>query len=275
MTAAAKGPPVPATFNQIDLKGPEEVALMRQAGRIVGEILNELEQAVQPGVSTWDLDQLAERLIYQKGAQPAFKGYLGFPCCLCASVNEEVVHGIPSKKRKLKEGDLIKLDFGVKYQGYYGDSARTVPVGPVTEQARALMEATKDALHRGIDAMRPGNRLGDIGHAVQRHVELKGFSVVRDFVGHGIGKRLHEAPQVPNYGDPDTGMRLRPGMVLAVEPMVNVGTWKVEVLDDDWTAVTLDRKLSAHFEHTILVTEQGPEILTLPEAASGAATQAK
>jgi methionyl aminopeptidase len=250
----------------VGVKTPEQIALMRDAGRIVSEILDELEKAVAPGVTTWDLDQLAERLIYQKGAQPAFKGYLGFPCCLCASVNEEVVHGIPSRKRALKEGDLMKLDFGVKYQGWFGDSARTVPVGQVSDEARALLETTREALFLGIAQVKSGNRIGDIGAAVQQCVEAKGFSVVRDFVGHGIGTKLHEAPQVPNHGEPGAGMRLRAGMVIAIEPMVNAGTFKVEVLDDDWTAVTLDRKLSAHWEHTVLVTDAGPDILTQPKA---------
>ena len=249
-------------MSQVEIKTKDEIALMRDAGRIVAEILDELEKAVAPGVTTWELDQLSEELIYKKGAKPAFKGYLKFPCCLCASINEEVVHGIPSKKRKLAEGDLMKLDFGGVYKGYYGDSARTVPVGKITPEAQALVDATRESLYKGIEAMVAGNRIGDIGHAVQVHVEQRGFTVVRDFVGHGIGKKLHEAPQVPNYGDPGTGMKLRPGMVLAIEPMVNVGTHKVEVLDDDWTAVTLDRKLSSHFEHTIVVTENGPEILT-------------
>lgn len=235
---------------------------MREAGRIVCEILDELEKAVAPGVTTWELDALAEKLIHQKGARPAFKGYHGFPACLCASVNEEVVHGIPSKTRKLAEGDLMKLDFGVVYKGYFGDSARTVPVGKVSPEARALVEATREALRKAIGAAVPGNRIGDIGHAVQSHVEGRGFSVVRDFVGHGIGKKLHEEPQVPNFGRPGQGMKLRPGMVLAIEPMVNAGTHEVQVLDDDWTAVTLDRKLSAHFEHTVLVTDGGPEVLT-------------
>jgi methionyl aminopeptidase len=239
----------------VEIKSKDEIAVMRDAGRIVREILDELEKACAPGVSTWDLDQLAEKLIYEKGAKPAFKGYLGFPCVLCASLNEEVVHGIPSKKRKLAEGDLMKLDFGVVYKGYYGDSARTVPVGKVSDEARALLEATRESLFKGIEQMVPGNRLGDIGHAVQKHAEGKGFAVVRE---------LHEAPQVPNYGFPGQGMKLRPGVVLAIEPMVNVGTFKVKTLSDDWTAVTLDGKLSAHWEHTIAVTENGPEILTLP-----------
>ncbi len=249
-------------MGEVDIKSQEEIALMREAGRIVSEILDELERAVAPGVSTWDLDALAEKLIYQKDARPAFKGYHGFPACLCASVNHEVVHGIPSKKRKLQEGDLMKLDFGVVYRGFFGDSARTVPVGKVSPEAKALLDATREALNKGIQAMVPGNRIGDIGHAVQSYVEARGFSVVRDFTGHGIGRHLHEKPEVPNYGQAGSGMKLRPGMVLAVEPMVNQGTYEVELLDDDWTAVTLDNKLSAHFEHTVLITEGGPEVLT-------------
>jgi len=249
-------------MSQADIKSPEEIALMREAGRIVCEILDELEKAVAPGVTTWDLDVLSEKLIYEKGARPAFKGYQGFPSCLCASVNDEVVHGIPSKRRKLQEGDLMKLDFGVVYEGYFGDSARTVPVGQVSPVARALVEATREGLARGIKAMVPGNRIGDIGHAVQSYVESCGFSVVRMFTGHGIGRQLHEQPQVPNYGKRGSGMKLRAGMVLAVEPMVNQGTHDVRLLEDDWTAVTCDNKLSAHFEHTVLITEGGPEILT-------------
>lgn len=248
--------------SRVELKSADELERMREAGRIVCEILDVLEKMVAPGVSTWELDREAEHLISKKGAKPAFKGYLGFPAVLCASVNEEVVHGIPSKKRKLKEGDLMKLDFGVVYKGMFGDSARTVPVGQVSEEAQRLIDTTRGALEQAIEAMVPTNHLGDIGAAVQKYVEGRGFSVVRDFVGHGIGKKLHEPPQVPNYGTPGTGTRLRPGMVLAIEPMVNVGTFKVEVLEDDWTAVTLDRKLSAHFEHTILVTEAKAEVLT-------------
>jgi methionyl aminopeptidase len=250
----------------VEIKNRDEIALMRDAGRIVCEILDELQKSVAPGVSTWELDRLAESLIYKKGAKPAFKGYLGFPCCLCASVNYEVVHGIPSKKRKLDVGDLIKLDFGVVFKGYYGDSARTIPVGPVTDEAKALIEATRESLEKGIGAVVEGNRIGDIGHAVQSVVEPRGFSVVRDFVGHGIGKKLHEQPQIPNFGEPGTGMKLREGMVLAIEPMVNAGTFQVEMLEDEWTAVTLDRRLSAHFEHTVVVTSNGPEVLTRPAA---------
>jgi len=248
--------------SQVEIKTKDEIAVMRDAGRIVSEILDELERAVAPGVTTWELDQLAEGLIHKKGAKPAFKGYLGFPCSLCASINYEVVHGIPSKKRKLAPGDLMKLDFGVVYRGYYGDAARTVPVGEVSAEARRLIETTRQSLSNAISAVINGNRIGDIGYAVQSFVETKGFAVVRDFVGHGIGKKLHEQPQVPNFGEPGTGMKLRPGMVLAIEPMVNLGTHQVEILDDDWTAVTLDRKLSAHFEHTVVLTENGPEILT-------------
>ncbi len=249
-------------MSQVEIKSREEIALMREAGRIVCEILDELEKAVAPGVTTWELDALSEKLIYQKGAKPAFKGYHGFPACLCASINHEVLHGIPSKKRKLQEGDLMKLDFGVVYRGFFGDSARTVPVGKVTPEAQALVNATRESLNKGIQAMVVGNRIGDIGHAVQRYVEARGYSVVRDFTGHGIGRHLHEKPEVPNYGQPGSGMKLRPGMVLAVEPMVNQGTSDVVVLDDDWTAITVDNKLSAHFEHTVLITEGGPEILT-------------
>ncbi|RKH46375.1 type I methionyl aminopeptidase [Corallococcus sicarius] len=249
-------------MNPVEIKSPDEIALMRQAGRIVCEILDELEKAVAPGISTWELDALAEKLIAKKGARPAFKGYHGFPGVLCASVNQEVVHGIPSRKRRLVAGDLMKLDFGVVYRGFFGDSARTVPVGKVTPEAQALVDATRQSLEKAIQVMQAGNRIGDIGHAVQSHVEARGFSVVRDFVGHGIGRKLHEPPQVPNYGQAGAGMKLRPGMVLAVEPMVNQGTADVEVLEDEWTAVTVDGKLSAHFEHTILISERGPEVLT-------------
>ena len=253
-------------MSQVEIKNRDEIALMRDAGRIVSEILDELQKSVAPGISTWELDRIAETLIYKKGAKPAFKGYLGFPCCLCASVNYEVVHGIPSKKRKLEQGDLIKLDFGVVFKGYYGDSARSIPVGTVSDEAKALIEATRESLEKGIGAVVGGNRIGDIGHAVQSVVEPRGFSVVRDFVGHGIGKKLHEQPQIPNFGEPGTGMKLREGMVLAIEPMVNAGTFQVEMLEDEWTAVTLDRRLSAHFEHTVVVTNNGPEVLTRPPA---------
>jgi len=249
----------------VEIKSAKEIDRMRAAGRIVADILDELQAAVAPGVTTWDLDVLAERLTKAHGAKPAFKGYRGFPCSLCTSLNHEVVHGIPSKGRKLVEGDLLKLDFGVVYDGLFGDAARTIPVGSVSDEARALSEATRESLEAAIRAMVPGNRVGDIGHAVQAVVESRGYSVVRDFVGHGIGRKLHEAPQVPNYGRPGTLELLRPGMVLAVEPMVNAGTAAVDVLDDDWTAVTADGLLSSHWEHTILVTDGDPEVLTLAE----------
>ncbi|MBI3181980.1 MAG: type I methionyl aminopeptidase [Myxococcales bacterium] len=249
-------------MSQVVIKTADEISLMRDASRIVIEVLDAMERAAGPGVSTWELERIAEELTARRGAKPAFKGYMGFPCCLCASINEEVVHGIPSKKRKLAEGDLLKLDFGVSIRGYFGDAARTVPIGKISEEARALVEGTQQALKVGIEQAVKGNRVGDIGFAVQRFAESKGYSVVRDFVGHGIGRELHEQPQVPNFGWPSTGMKLRPGITLAIEPMVNQGTHKVELLDDEWTAVTLDRKLSAHFEHTVLVTEDGPEILT-------------
>ena len=254
----------------VELKSAPEIDRMRRAGRVVAEILDALEAAVAPGVSTWDLDQLAEKLIRQKGARSAFKGYRGYPASLCTSVNHEVVHGIPSRTRKLAEGDLLKLDFGVVVEGFFGDAARTVPVGSVSEEARRLSEATRASLEAAIATIRPGNRVGDIGHAVQSHVEPLGFSVVRDFVGHGIGRKLHEAPQIPNYGRPGTLESLRPGMVLAVEPMVNAGGAGVDVLDDGWTAVTLDGRLSAHWEHTIVVTEDGHEVLTRPAAGTTA-----
>jgi methionyl aminopeptidase len=253
----------------VELKSRDEIEHMRGAGRIVAEILDVLEKTVAPGVTTWDLDQLSERLIHEKGARPAFKGYKGFPSCLCTSINQEVVHGIPSRKRRLVAGDLVKLDFGVIYQGFYGDAARTVPVGAVSAEAQALLEATRESLEAGIRAAVAGNRIGDIGHAVQSYVEARGYTVVRDFVGHGIGRRLHEAPQIPNFGNPGSGRQLRPGMVLAIEPMVNAGSWEVETLDDDWTAVTLDGRLSSHWEHTVVVTDQGPEVLTRGSVARG------
>jgi methionyl aminopeptidase len=250
------------------LKGAEEIALMRRAGRVVWEILQEMAGMAKPGVSTLDIDRVAERLIREKGAKPAFKGYKGFPACVCISVNEEVVHGIPSKKRILRDGDILSLDFGVVLDGWYGDSAITVPVGRIEPQAQRLIDVTRAAMHAGIEAIQPGARLHDIGHAVQALVERNGFSIVRDFVGHGIGRRLHEDPQVPNYGDAGTGPRLKPGMVLAIEPMVNAGSPDVQVLEDGWTAVTADGQLSAHFEHTVAVTERGHEILTLPEGVA-------
>ncbi len=242
-----------------------ELERMREAGRLVGEVLTELTAAVAPGVSTAELDEMAERRIRQAGATPAFKGYHGYPATICASINDEVIHGIPSGRRVLAEGDIISIDVGAALDGYYGDSAVTLPVGHVSEQAATLLRVTDESLYKAIEQARPGRRVSDIGHAVQRHVEAFGFSVVREFVGHGIGVRMHEEPQVPNYGEPGHGPRLAEGMVLAIEPMVNAGKPAVKVLADGWTAVTRDTSLSAHFEHTVAVTSGEPWILTARE----------
>ncbi len=223
--------------------------------------LNALRTTIAPGITTEELDRMTEELIRKKGALPAFKGYRQFPCSVCISVNEEIVHGIPGS-RKLKEGDIVSLDVGVKWRGFYGDSAITVPVGKVDDKARKLIEVTERALYRGIEKAVVGNRLYDISHAIQCMVESHGFSVVRDFVGHGIGKDLHEDPQVPNFGQPDQGPRLQEGMVLALEPMVNEGTYNIKILSDGWTAVTVDGKRSAHFEHSIAISQNGPIILS-------------
>jgi methionyl aminopeptidase len=235
---------------------------MRTANMLVAEILAELAAEARPGVTTADLDRLAETRVLEAGAVPAFKGYRGYPATLCASVNEEVVHGIPSDARQLNDGDIISLDMGVLVDGFYGDSAITVGVGRISDDAGRLLTVTEEALYRGIDAARVGGRLSDIGHAIQQWVEEHGFSVVREFVGHGIGTKLHEEPQIPNYGEPGRGPRLAEGMVLAIEPMVNLGRAGVKVLPDGWTAVTRDGSLSAHFEHTVAVTGDGPQILT-------------
>jgi len=242
-----------------------ELQKMREAGRLVGEVLTELSALVAPGVTTGDLDALAEKRIVAAGAVPAFKGYHGYPATICASINEEVIHGIPSGRRMLNEGDVISIDVGASLDGYYGDSAVTLAVGAVSEEAATLLRVTEEALYKAIERARPGNRISDIGHAVQRHVEAYGFGVVREFVGHGIGQRMHEEPQVPNYGDPGHGPRLAEGMVLAIEPMVNAGRAAVKVLGDGWTAVTRDGSLSAHFEHTVAVTAGEPWILTARE----------
>jgi methionyl aminopeptidase len=236
----------------IDLKSPRELALMRAAGYILADVRERLAETVKPGVSTLELDEDVEEFIRARGALPAFKGYRGFPATVCISINEEVVHGIPSAHRRIKEGDIVGLDLGCIVEGYYADCAFTLPVGDVT----------RDSLELAIGECRPDRRLGDVSHAVQRHVEAHGLAVVRAFVGHGIGRALHEEPQVPNFGEPGRGPLLRPGMVLAVEPMVTMGGWEVRVLDDGWTAVTQDGSLAAHFEHTIAVTEDVPEVLT-------------
>jgi len=246
----------------VQLKSKAEIEKMRKAGAIVGQILVEIADLVKPGATTGDLDLFAQTRTKELGAKPAFKGYHGFPGTMCISVNEEVVHGIPSKKRVLKEGDIVGLDFGVVVDGWYGDSARTLPVGKVSADAMKLIDITEKSLYLGIEQTRPGNHLFDIGHAVQNFVESFGFSVVREFVGHGIGRSLHEDPQVPNFGVKGKGMLLKPGMVIAIEPMINAGKPEVKVLGDGWTAVTADRKLSAHFEHTIAITEDGYDILT-------------
>ncbi len=247
----------------IILKSPEEIEKMRRAAKIVAEVIAETAELIKPGVTTQDLDRFAAERMAKKGAKPAFKGYRGFPCVLCTSVNEEVVHGIPSAKKVLKEGDIIGVDCGVVVEGYYGDAAKTFGVGRIDAQSQKLIDVTRESLEQGIRKMSAEGRIGDISRAVQEHVEKAGFSVVREFVGHGIGRSLHEEPQVPNYGKPNTGIRLSVGMVLAIEPMVNQGTPEVKVLDDGWTAVTTDARRSAHFEHTIALTSKGTEILSL------------
>ena len=242
-------------------KSPAEIEKMRAASAIVADVLQELVSKVSPGVTTLELDREAERLVRAAGAEPAFKGYRGYPCTLCAAINEQVIHGIPSK-RALVEGDIVSLDMGVQKDGFFADSAVTVPVGRVSDEAQLLLRITQEALEKGIGQVRIGGRVSDIGHAIQKHVEAHGFSVVREFVGHGIGASLHEEPQIANYGDPGRGPRLAEGMTLAIEPMVNIGKAAVKMLSDGWTAVTRDGSLSAHFEHTVAVTAQGPLVLT-------------
>jgi methionyl aminopeptidase len=244
-------------------KSAAEIERMRQSGRIVRQVLDHVRSMVAPGVTTMDLERAAEKKIAELGAKPAFKGYYDYPCVLCTSVNEEIVHGIPSEKRELKDGDIVSIDCGVVLDGYYGDAAITVPVSEsVKPEVRKLLTVTEESLYRGIDQAVIGNSVGDVGAAVQEHVEANGFSVVREFVGHGIGTRLHEEPQVPNYGARGHGAKLREGMVLAIEPMVNFGKPEARVLGDKWTAVTADGSFSAHFEHCVAVTKNGPVILT-------------
>jgi methionyl aminopeptidase len=249
----------------ISLKSPREIDVMRRANIIVAEVLQELKQRVAPGVTTLELDNLAEELTLKKKAIPAFKGYVVagrvYPRCLCASINDEVVHGIPGE-RALHEGDIIGLDYGVIYDGYYGDAAITVGVGQVSDESKRLMEVTERALYNGIEQLHEGKRLGDLGFAVQQTAESAGYSVVRAFVGHGIGKKLHEEPPVPNFGERDRGLRLKEGMVLAIEPMVNAGGPEVELKEDGWTAVTRDGSRAAHFEHSVALTKDGPKILS-------------
>jgi methionyl aminopeptidase len=248
-------------YERITIRSAREVDLIRASSRVVAEVLESAYDWVKPGVTTGELDRKAEELIRGRGGVPSFKGYLGYPATLCTSVNEEVVHGIPGD-RVLEEGDILGIDVGCFKNGYHGDAARTYAVGAVAESASALLDAGTEALARGIAAAKPGNYIGDIGYAVQSYAEPRGYSVVRDLVGHGIGERLHEAPQVPNYGRRGTLAPIRAGMVLAIEPMLNTGDWKVETLEDRWTVVTADRSLSVHFENTVAVTEDGPVILT-------------
>ena len=245
------------------LRQPDEIEKLRASNAIVAEILKALQEKIKAGITTIELDRYAEEMARKRGAKPAFKGYRGYAYALCVSVNCEVVHGQPSQ-RVLKDGDIVSLDFGVNYNGYYGDAAVTLPVGQVSNEAVRLMRVTEESLYLGIEEAKVGNRLGDISAAVQGHVEESGFSVVRDFVGHGIGRNLHEEPQVPNFGKKGRGPALKAGMVLAIEPMVNAGTYKVNVLEDGWTVVTEDGRLSAHFEHSVAITEKGPDILSRP-----------
>jgi len=239
----------------------EEVRAIKRSNQIVAKILEELGSMIRPGIRTKELDEHAEARTREMGAIPAFKGYRDFPSSLCTSINEEIVHGIPSS-RALREGDIISLDFGVLYEGYYGDAAITFPVGEITPKARKLIQAAKEAFHKGLDKARAGNRLSDISHAIQTYVEGQGFSVIRSFVGHGIGLSLHEEPQIPNFGLPGRGPKMKPGMVFALEPMIAMGDWNVEILEDNWTAITRDKSLSAHYEHTVAITEEGAEILS-------------
>jgi methionyl aminopeptidase len=246
----------------VELKSREEIQKIGKSCRMVADVLRKLKEMVRPGLSTLELDNEAVKMTKKFGARPAFLHYRGYPRSVCVSINEEVVHGIPSKDRKITDGDIVSLDFGVEYEGYFGDAALSVAAGRADEKALRLIDITEKALYQGIAQAKPGNRLGDISAAVQKFAEAGGFSVVRDFVGHGIGKKMHEDPMVPNYGEPGTGITLEAGMVLAIEPMVNEKGWEVIVLEDEWTVVTRDKGRSAHFEHTIAITEQGPVILS-------------
>ncbi len=248
----------------IVLKTGRELKVMREACRISAEALRLAGNAVEPGVTTAELDRIAENYILSQGAVPNFKNYEGYPATACISINNEVIHGIPSKKRVIRSGDIVSIDLGAKFEGYHGDNAATFACGEISDEAKRLMDTTRESLYKGIEAAVCGGRLGDIGHSVQQYVERRGYSVVRQFVGHGIGTELHEAPEVPNYGIPGRGIRLMPGMTLAIEPMVNAGHYDVKVMPDGWTVLTKDGSLSAHFEHTIVITPDGPQILTKP-----------
>lgn len=247
------------------LKTSRELKAMREAGRISANALKLAGEAVEPGITTWEIDEIVRKYIEGQGAVPSFLGYGGFPASVCISVNNVVIHGIPSKKCVVKKGDIVSIDIGAHFNGFHGDNAWTLPCGDISEEARALLDATRESLFEGIKMAKAGNRIGDIGSAVQRYVEARNYSVVRDFVGHGVGAKLHEDPSVPNFGTPGRGVRLLPGMTIAIEPMVNAGTYEVEILSDEWTTVTADGKLSAHFEHSVAITPDGPQILTLPD----------
>ena len=246
----------------IVLKSEREIGLMRQGGHILADVVELLKNLVKPGMSTLEVDEQVEAFIREQGATPAFKGYRGFPATVCISINEEVVHGIPSAHRRMKEGDIVGFDLGCIVEGYYADCAVTLPLGDIPPRVQELLDVTRESLEHAVAECRPGRRLSDVSHAVQRHVEPHGFGVVRTFVGHGIGRALHEEPQVPNFGEPGRGPQLKPGMVIAIEPMVTLGGYDVKILEDGWTAVTKDGSLAAHFEHTVAVTETGPEVLT-------------
>lgn len=245
----------------IPIKSEKDLAMLKISGKILAKIMSRLQEFIGVGVSTAEIDQLAEKLISEEKVLPAFKGYRGFPACLCTSVNEEIVHGIPGDRR-LKESDILSLDLGINYKGYFSDSAFTVAIGKVASRVKKLIEVTKQSLAEGLKAARAGNHLSDISHRIQSYVEDNGFSVVRQFVGHGIGSSLHEEPEIPNFGMPNQGPILKEGMVFAIEPMVNMGTWESEILENGWTAVTRDRQFSAHFEHTVAIAKEGAEILT-------------
>lgn len=247
----------------INVKSSKEIELMRIAARLTGETLNLLKEHIKPGISTAELDRIAENYLKKNNATPTFKGYGGFPGSVCASVNEQVIHGIPSKKVILKEGDIISLDFGACYKGYNGDAARTYPVGKISEDAEKLIRVTEESFFKGLEFCKPGYRISDISHAIQEYAEKFGYGVVREYVGHGVGRELHESPEIPNYGNPGRGPRLVNGMTIAVEPMINMGDYRVRTLSNDWTVVTLDGCLSAHYENTILITKGEPEVLTL------------
>jgi len=247
----------------IIIKSDQEIDIMRESGKVTAHILKELENFIKPGMSTMDIDQFVEKTILSNNMIPSFKGYNGFPASACVSINNEVVHGIPDAARFLKEGDIVSVDVGCTYKGYISDAARTYPVGAISPEAQKLIDATRDSFFEGLKFCRPGYRLSDISHAIQQKAESEGFSVIRDFVGHGVGRAMHEEPQIPNYGKPGRGPRLARGMVFAIEPMINQGTFEVDVLADNWTVVTLDGKLSAHYENTVVITDDEPELITL------------